>query len=794
MNARTNKLMHTSALAAVTLFGAITMAAQTVLLRRFLWRFESAETGVALFLSCWLFWSGMGAALAASPLGRRLTCELSRCVWLLVALCAALYFAQYALIENLRGWLGVPEYQTFPLAHLAFGCLLANAPLCFAAGIVISSACRRFEQLGIAVSRAFAWEALGAAAGGLGVTALLVCGSPPDPRDVTEWFRFFPKATERPGRFETGGGTTFYGSQGGTFYALSSGGVSEIIPERDRSMELAALVLSQRPYAKEVLLAGQVPLAAGLALEALRPDLAVVWCPCAAPYGVKLLDAVRASGVQTGVRAAGQSPQRFLDSQPEASYDAVLAAPPPATSLEGAGWRGAEFATRVRRVTRRTGVALFGLACETAALTPEKGALLDATQRGVRLAWPESGVFAPGAGGWWVAAQVPGLAYGAEDAATRFAMLKRDQFPAEAVARLYDPVRARQWSQQVAVLDPDQAVLLPEALRAEEVLAAGLADAVRRGYPETAPGEWLAWLKARDGMRLGSLLLVVLWMMPVALGGGAHARRRLLAAWLAACGALGLVVSLAVLYRLQMRFGTLYLLAGVGSCLYLTGLFCGNRLGEGLLGIAGPRLLNCALFAFTLAQAGVAFGVLAGAEWAVTAEGVVLLCFAAGCAAGLAVPAALAACEGSRADGAAVFVLADALGAAAAGLFFVVLVPLAGLWETVACFAALACGTALCAALGGSHARLTAGLALIAALSLLGGHLRDAWPESLPAAGVEEIAEMPETQMTNRTPEADEKRTMQRRGVPRKVDANRILEQMRDGRLSTNAAAFWDGV
>ena len=888
MNSRTNICSHASALAAVTVFGAAAMVAQTLLLRRFLWRFESAETGVALFLSCWLLWAGVGAAVAATPFGHRLTGLLSRFVWVLIAVCAALYFAQYALIENLRGWLGVPEYQTFPLAHLALGCLLANAPFCCVAGIVIPSASRRFEQLGIPVSRAFAWEALGAASGGLGVTVMILFGVPPDPRDVTEWFRYFPQATERPGRFETGGGTTFYGSHGGTFYALSSGGVSEVIPEGDRAMELAALVLSQRPYAKEVLLVGQVPLAAGLALEALRPDLSIVWCPCDAPYGAKLLGVIRAGGFQTGVRAAGQPPQPFMDGRPEASFDVVLAALPPATSLEGAGWRGAEFANRVRRVTRRTGVALFSLDCEAAALTTEKAALLDVTVRGVRQAWPESGVFAPGAGGWWIAAQVPGLAYEADSAATRFAMLKRDLFSEEAVARLYDPVRAQQWAQQVPVLNAAETLVLPEPVRAEVVLATGIADAVRRGYPETAPGAWLIWLRAQDGVRLGGLLLVALWMVPVALGGGAHARRRLLAAWLAACGALGLVVSLAVLYRLQMRFGTLYLLAGVGSGLYLTGLFCGNRLGEGLLkmvfsvrgecpdghttsghaqgecpdghttnghareecpdghttnghaqgecpdghttsghargecpdghttngaskdacvgcdgvrrfsaaaGMAGPRRVRWLLVAFTLVQAGCAFGVLAGAEWAVTTTGVVLLCFLAGSAAGLTVPTALAACEGSRAEGAAVFVLADALGAAVAGLFFVVLVPLAGLWETVMCFAALACGMALCAALGGSHARLTAGLALAATLAVLGGKARDAWPERL-STGHDEAAEevLPsEAQATNQTVTAGEKTAVQLRGIPRKVDADRIRELMRDRRLSTHAAEFLDG-
>jgi len=46
------KTLHLfSALAAALVFGAVSMSAQMLLLRRFLWRFEAAEAGVALFLS-----------------------------------------------------------------------------------------------------------------------------------------------------------------------------------------------------------------------------------------------------------------------------------------------------------------------------------------------------------------------------------------------------------------------------------------------------------------------------------------------------------------------------------------------------------------------------------------------------------------------------------------------------------------------------------------------------------------------------------------------------------------------
>lgn len=779
-----------SALGAACVFGALAMACQTLLLRRFLWRFEAAEEGVALFLASWLLWSGLGAAAASARPGRFVTGVLAKAVWLPLLVCAGLYFVQYALLENLRAWAGVPEYQQFPLLHLVCGCLLANAPFCFAAGFVIPSVCRRLADDGVSVSRAFAWEALGAAAGGVALTLLLVRGVAPDPRDEAEWRRYFPAAAERPGRFETGGGTTFYGAHGGTFYALSSRGVSETVPEEGRAVEVALLVLSQRPYAREVALLGEVPLAVGLALEAIRPDLSVVWCPCDPQYGVRLVAAARGCGIATRVRAAAETPQRFLSLGSEGAFDVVVVAPPRAASLEGASWRQEAFAQRVRRVTRRTGAAFFGLDCDAAALTPERGALLDVTVRGLRHAWPESGVFAAGAGGWWIAAQVSGLAYRSEEAAARFALLKRDRYPAQAVAQLYDAERAKGLAVQCPALDPDEPVSLPQTEGVEATLALGLADALRRGYPGLTPGAWLARLRAAEVTRLAGLLLVVLWMLPVAAGGARAAGRRMLAAWVGACGALGLSASLAVLYRLQLGFGSLYLLAGAGSCLYLAGLFCGNRLSEAAVEGLGTRLrlLRFGLFACSLLEVGVAFGVAVVSARVATESGLLLLCFAAGCAAGAAVPVAFAAWGEGQAEAAPVFVLADALGAAAAGLAFVLLVPLAGLVPAVGCFAALACGVAFCAAAGGDHARLTAGLALFAALIALGGQVRDLRAESPGAPG--EAAEAAPEAAAPRAPSPE--RPAELPGVPRRLEVPRIRELMSKGLLATNAASFWE--
>ena len=157
----------------------------------------------------------------------------------------------------------------------------------------------------------------------------------------------------------------------------------------------------------------------------------------------------------------------------------------------------------------------------------------------------------------------------------------------------------------------------------------------------------------------------------------------------------------------------------------------------------------------------------------------------------MTVPLALAVSEGDMADAAVVFVLADAVGAAVGGLFFALLVPLAGLPEAVACFAALACGTAVCVALGGRSARLAAGLALITALAVLGGRLRDAWPQESPEGSTAVNAGSEVTQGPKETPASDIRKVPELCGISRKVEVEVIRKQMREGTLATNAAAFW---
>ena len=330
-------------------------------------------------------------------------------------------------------------------------------------------------------------------------------------------------------------------------------------------------------------------------------------------------------------------------------------------------------------------------------------------------------------------------------------------------------------------------MLLSDTAKAEEILSAGLADAIREAYPESTPLRWFAQIKACDGARMAGLLLVILWMLPVTLGLTRTASRRLLAAWLASCGALGLAVSLAILYRIQMRFGDVYFWAGTGSCLYLAGLFCGNRLGTRLIGLFKDAVsfMRYAILSATGVQAIVAVGALTCLEWTTSSMSSVGFCFVAGCAAGVSVPLALASAERQSLQNAAVFVLADAFGAAIAG---VLLVPFSGLFGTVTFFAVLACGLSVCVVLSGPYARLTSGLALVVSLAILGGRVSDVLRDNSVTAAGESKGELTVRGTCGKRTSADKII----RGIPRTIDESLIRAQMMEGHLSTNAAVFWE--
>jgi len=323
----------------------------------------------------------------------------------------------------------------------------------------------------------------------------------------------------------------------------------------------------------------------------------------------------------------------------------------------------------------------------------------------------------------------------------------------------------------------------------------GIADAVRRAYPSATFATWTRILDAlpRGGGRVRAvgMLLVLLCMVPVVAGPRQTSRRRLIAAWLAACGALALVAHLSVLYRLQLWGGSVYLLAGAAGSFGLAGVFVGNRLVEYILAKIGKGQLVVGALLFLVFQliftlfvclAAENMGVLLLLVWGSLV--MMTLCFIAGLVLGGALPIALALSDEAPMENLPVFIFADAVGAAVAGLMFIALVPLIGLGQAAVCFAVLAFGLGICVLAAGQHARTAAAVAILCAMILLGRQIRDI------------RAAMPEPQETTLRakplPDDTPRPGSVLIGIPRRLDMPRIHEQMQKGSLSTNEALFWE--
>ncbi len=781
------------------LFGVLTLTTQTLLLRRFLWHFDATDLGVGVFVATWLAWTGAGAALARTRVGRLLVSWLSAHAGVAFPALALLAFAQHAILVHGRAWLGVPDYLAFPIVHLIMGCLLANAPFCLGAGVAFPALCQRAAERGRGVSGAFAAEALGAAVAGVGVVALLVAGVPLDWGGGGAWQRVF-RSGAPDGQFATPAGTYVQGVSGGTFYVLGAGGTREMLPERDRAFESAALLLAQRPYAADALALGRVPLATCLAVAELQPGCRVTWCPDDPVYARAVIALARSrdpGGAASRMVVPGVTPNAFLATN-QTAFGLVWVVPPPPASAAGAAWWQPALLTRLRAALKPDGVAAFALGLDGLVRTATGQALLASQVDALTDVWPECGRLVAGAGGWWLACARNGGVFVPDDAAERFALLHAAGVPPQVVLDIYSPSRAADvvnGTAVPAVVDAPLIVASPSD-RTSAIRWLALAVQLRREWPGAGGLERWMLQRLERGTAAGvpvMLLLAGLWMLPVAVGRRATGARRAAQAWLAATGFMGLATLLGLMQTLELRFGNLYLLAGLASACYLAGLFVGNRLGA----VLRPGAWPLAPVVVTTLQLAVTWLVWQGSARPSVSSGLLIAaCGVCALPAGAAVPVAgVRLGEQAGAQGAGLL-LADAWGSAIGGLLFaVVLLPCLGGGSALLLVALLVAGVTICACVPSELARFAAAVAAVTCL--VAGCL--AWraeptpsietPTTAARSGWqgERAAPTPATNSAYETvPDADAPA-----GQTRRVDMERVRRLWSTHELSTHAAEHW---
>ncbi len=784
----------------------ISLVAQTVLLRRFLWHVTATEIGVGLFYASWLIWGAVGASLARSVSCRRMSSWLGkrrRGLSLLLFLPA--FGLQYFLLGALRLLCGVPAYRMFPVGLLLLGSLLSNFPVGLVGGLLLPAVLRARSGDDVpekVAPRSLAWEGVGTALAALALVSVLAMRVRRDEQRIShselrtgprrdrpemssggfgasDWRRYFGEG--RPeGCFTTYRGRYLYGESGGASYVLGNGQVSDHWPEVERAREIAALLLVQKPEARNILLLGEVPFSLALACHALLPRMTVWWCHLDPVYARQVATIAGGGTPFDWLCILPHTPQRVIGAGkicrnaprdwPQ-KFDLLLCIPPTGVGPESAGWWRQDWLEAVSGLVRSRGVAAFPLAAGGSDWSELAAATAALQWRQLCRSWQTTRAL-PGAGGWGLAtaaSELPSVDRVALE--TRWRQLSAKAPPWTAMWQIHDPEVTEAWLQRLG-----RARVARQ--RSPEVRLNALAMAASWQLDFPALG-WVRLLMNLDGWRgtvkVWSVMawLVLPWFWCPARKSNATG----VALMLAAGGALALAGSLAGMQVLQQQLGTLYLLAGPAAGLYLFGMACGNLAAVRLLHCTAAKVrLNRLPLLLALLHLAMLLCLVSVPAWAGRVGFGLAGMWLAGLPAGgyLPLAAALLSSGETSASLAARIMRADNWGGALGGLaWVVVLQPLLGMHVSVLLLAAAILSAAVMLACPGHRRSLCGGLLLAAAVAWLAAGTPG---ERLPTSEDAVRLHVEHGVGTSRRPRS------------------RLEEQVQSGQLSNHEADFWEPV
>jgi len=717
--------------------GFFALVAQTVLFRAFLTAFEGNELGVGAFFASWLVSVAVGAV--AGRLAAEVWPRLMRHVDGLAMAYLPAFALQLELTARARDLASVEVYEAFPVLPMVAVAFVVNVPVSLATGFLFTAACRWIEgDARLPVARVYVVETLGACVGGVAVTILLAVGVSgetvvvvamgvlavgvaatrpervvrwipvaacvaalvlgggerwADRGDRAQWTRLLT-AEAYQGCFATAQARYLFGAREDQFVVVSGGGVCEALPDREHGAEVAALHLAQQPEAKRVLVIG--PGALSICAQFIRfPSVErVTWLPSDPEFAGALLPVLPSDYAEVVGRLdiPGVDVRRFIDTT-DARYDLAVVNLPDVTTLVLNRYCTQEFFLGLRGILAEGGVVSVRvsggenyLGGELTRLGASMLTTLDSVFRSI--------VLKPGGESWLIASDSDGLSMFARGLLNRYKRIDGAEavYPPEGVARLYPADRiAFQMDAYKKVQEESTPALLLNTDGSPKALLFSLLVALRKAGWRSV-GEELGVLLS-SGLFLAicpAILYVLLRCVYLFRGGRGLGSRAFDGEFLVfSSGAVGMALSVALMFVYQARFGSLFLHVGVIAALYMAGAGIGGAVATRLLDRRGsepPWALPC----FTA----VVLGVLALA-WAIP-DGVprvwfVLLFGVGGAAVGACFPLAvhrLAASGRTAASAGAGLETLDHVGGAVGALLTgLVLLPLWGVGPTLAVLA-----------------------------------------------------------------------------------------------------------
>jgi spermidine synthase len=635
--------MKTVRSALIAALGFFALVAQTLLFRDFLSCLSGNELAVGAFFGAWLFWVGIGALAGrfACRKSGAIVARFSVLPLLYIPACLiqrALIVNARALI-GVESFVAVPLPSIF-LAALFFNAFISF----LTGFLFTCACAWRESESPTPVSRVFIMEAYGGFLGGLFVTIALAFGMPSEnvfllsslsliaavapnilfsgrkrnPRfahaviillsflltgmcayfigdwwaakaDRAQWAKLLPGKFYE-GSFATAQGKYLFGVREEQFILMNSGGVVETLPESEHASEIAAIALSQKPDAKRVLLVGPGGLGIALRLAILPRMDRPVWLYPDPELPGRLLDALPDSSrrLTATVETQDDEPREYLRKN-SAKFDIVVLNLPEAMTLALNRYTTREFFELVKANLHEDGVCLVRVTGGANYLGPELAMLGASALSTLQSVFPHV-LLKPGEESYLIASAKGRLSDSPQELQSRFSSIPGASlmYPPQGFATLFekDRVDFQTGKYRRAMMNYPKSLLL-NSDRNPKALLHHLLVALRRGGVGDLTnivailmnrGLWILLC----GVSVYAACRVV---YTVRSSGLESKKTSSFSAYdpqaiVLCAGFVGMATGIALMFRFQSEFGSLYLHIGLIASFVMAGTALGGLVCE----------------------------------------------------------------------------------------------------------------------------------------------------------------------------------------------------------------------
>jgi predicted membrane-bound spermidine synthase/Na+-translocating ferredoxin:NAD+ oxidoreductase RnfG subunit len=397
---------------------------------------------------------------------------------------------------------------------------------------------------------------------------------------VLKWTKLLPKDS-LSGSFQTAQAEYLYGMYHDQWIAVRDGGVVEALPDESSAGQMAAISLSQKPDAQEVLVIGS-----GLGLCSRLLDLpqlkGVTWSHCDSEYVRKINRYIPAELRITDPRfsALTDDIRSYLAGEPRL-FDIVILNLPDVTNSVLNRYYTLEFYRLIKTALRPNGILAVRITGGENIMGTELVNLGASTKLTLEKVFSHL-VLTPGEDMWFIASDSQELTdnpvtlrdrFGAIDGANKI-------LPPQALLSIYLPQRAEKALRSYSLKDLPEGLLINRDARPLAHLYSLLLTAKQSGAPIARFIKILA-LAGPLVFFIPLIVFVVLRILYIRFfvnqGPGIESRETSFdSSFLVfSAGWIGIGVVIVLMYMYQTRFGSLYLHIGIVSSLFMVGLTIG---------------------------------------------------------------------------------------------------------------------------------------------------------------------------------------------------------------------------